>query len=261
MVLQGALFFGTGETVARAIETALGRQTSCVILDLRRLSEIDSIGTGILLELKIDLARRNAVLLLAAGDRTLAIERLEEFAALDAFGRADIYPDVDRAIECAKDDLLRAQTPTGTAEIMLSDLALFAGFAPSDVEAVAALMTRKVYDAGTIIFREGDPGDEVLIAAKGSTSAYLHRQNGANIRLATFAPGTIFGELAIIDRGPRTASVIAASELVCYVMRSADYAALAEKSPKAAIQLMAAIGRELSGRLRSANRTIDQLET
>jgi SulP family sulfate permease len=83
---------------------------------------------------------------------------------------------------------------------------------------------------------------------------------GANIRLATFAPGTVFGELAILDRGPRAASVIADGELVCYGMSRADYAALAQKSPDAAIQFMAAIGRELSGRLRTANRTIHQLE-
>jgi hypothetical protein len=44
-------------------------------------------------------------------------------------------------------------------------------------------------------------------------------------------------------------------------LTTADYAALAEKQPGIAIQLIAAIGRELSGRLRSANRTIHQLET
>jgi CRP-like cAMP-binding protein len=70
----------------------------------------------------------------------------------------------------------------------------------------------------------------------------------------------VFGELAILDRGPRSASVIADGELVCYGLSSTDYALLAEKSPPAAIQFMAAIGRELSGRLRTANRTIHQLE-
>jgi hypothetical protein len=44
-------------------------------------------------------------------------------------------------------------------------------------------------------------------------------------------------------------------------LTNADFAALAEKAPGAAIRFMAAIGRELSGRLRTANRTIHQLET
>jgi sulfate permease, SulP family len=214
-----------------------------------------------LLELKADLARRKANLLLAAGDQTNAFQRLEEFDALAALDRADIFPDVDRAIERGEDDLLRERALASATEVMLPQAALFAGFAPSDVAAIAAMMKRKTFAPDTIVFREGDPGDEVLIVTKGSASAYLHLPSGANIRLATFAPGTVFGELAILDRGPRAASVIADSELICYGMSRADYATLAEKSPSAAIQFMAAIGRELSGRLRTANRTIHQLET
>jgi sulfate permease, SulP family len=261
MELQGALFFGTGETMAKDIETARGQPTTCVILDLRRLTEIDSTGTNILLELKSDLGRRNIKFLIAAGGHTLAVERLEEFGAFASFDRADVFLDVDRAIEQAEDDLLRSQAPMESAEILLPEVALFAGFEPSDIQAIAAYMKRKTYEPGAVVFREGEPGDEVLVATKGTASAYLHLQNGANIRLATFAPGTVFGELAILDRGPRAASVIADGELVCYSLSRADYAALADKSPSAAIQFMAAIGRELSGRLRTANRTIHQLET
>jgi len=261
MELQGALFFGTGETMAKAVEAALGQGLSCVILDLRRLTEIDSTGANTLLELKADLARRKVTLLLAAGNQTMAMQRLEEFGALSAFDRADVFPDVDRCIERAEDALLRAQAPASSAEVMLLEVALFSGFEPSDIETIAAVMKRKIYDQGTVVFREGDPGDEVLIVTKGTASAYLQLPNGANIRLATFAPGTVFGELAILDQGPRAASVIADGELVCYSMSRANYAALAEQSPSAAIQFMAAIGRELSGRLRTANRTIHQLES
>jgi sulfate permease, SulP family len=261
MELQGALFFGTGETMTKAIEAALGQGISCVILDLRRLTEIDSTGANTLLELKADLARRNVTLLLAAGDRTIAMQRLEEFGALSAFDRTDIFSDVDRSIEQAEDSLLRPQALAGPAEVMLSQVALFSGFEPSDIEVIAAVMKRKTYSQNTVVFHEGDPGDEMLIVTKGAASAYLQLPNGANIRLATFAPGTMFGELAILDQGPRSASVIADGELVCYGMSRANYAVLAEKSPSAAIQFMAAIGRELSGRLRTANRTIHQLET
>lgn len=122
-------------------------------------------------------------------------------------------------------------------------------------------MTRKSYVRDEVVFREGDPGDEVLVVTSGSASAYLHLPDGANIRLATFSPGTVFGELAILDRQARSATVVADQDLVCYALTTADYAALAEKQPGIAIQLIAAIGRELSGRLRSANRTIHQLET
>jgi hypothetical protein len=232
-----------------------------VILDLRRLTEIDSTGTRILLELKSDLAQRRIDLLLAAGDRTTAMERMADFDALSAFDRVNIFPDLDRAIERAEEDLLRAQARLTPAVILLPEVGLFAEFGAADIATIESHMRRVRYDLGSMVFREGDPGDELFIVTKGTASAYLHLPNGANIRLATFAPGTVFGELAILDEGLRSASVVADGELLCYVLTKADYAALAESAPAVAIRLLAAVGRELSGRLRTANRTIHQLET
>jgi MFS superfamily sulfate permease-like transporter len=260
MELQGALFFGTSETTTKAIESALAQPTSCIILDLRRLTEIDSTGANALVELKSDLGRRGTKLLLAAGSATRAVERLDEFGALAKFDDSSVFPDVDRAIEHAEDDLLETWEQPGASELVLADVAFFAGFEPAQIAAVIALMTRKTYQPGATLFHEGDAGDEVLIATHGTASAYLHLPSGANIRLATFAPGTMFGELAILDQKPRAATVIADVELVCYSMSRAAFHTLAENSPAAAIQFMAAIGRELSGRLRTANRTIHQLE-
>jgi len=260
MELQGALFFGTGETLVKDIEASLGQGTSCIILDLRRLTEIDSTGANVLLELKTDLARRKIGLLLAAGDHTVAMERLEEFGGIAAIGQGDVYPDVDRAIERAEDDLLKTGSPSRVAEIPLPEVPLFAGFETADISAITSHMQRKQFDKNAVVFREGDAGDEVLIVTQGSASAYLQLPNGANVRLATFAPGTVFGELAVLDRGPRSATVIADGDFVCYSLSHADYTALTSESPQAAIQFVTAIGRELSGRLRSANRTIHQLE-
>jgi CRP-like cAMP-binding protein len=83
---------------------------------------------------------------------------------------------------------------------------------------------------------------------------------GRTIRLATFAPGTVFGELALLDPGPRSASVEADQELVCYVLTEKAFEQLRQEHPEAAITLVTNLGRELSRRLRQANRTIYQLE-
>jgi SulP family sulfate permease len=137
---------------------------------------------------------------------------------------------------------------------------LFAGFGQSELDAIEPLLRRAHYEKGSVIFREGDPGDELLIVTNGTASAYLQLPQ-MNVRLASFAPGTMFGELALLDQGPRSATVIADEELICYALSKANFAVLAAKVPDVAIRLVAAIGRELSGRLRGANRTIHQLET
>jgi SulP family sulfate permease len=260
MELQGALFFGTGEKMLNEVETALRRETSCVILDLRRLTEVDSTGANVLLELKTNLTQRNTKLLLAAAGQTIAMERLENFGIVSLIGDANIVPDVDRGIQRAEDDLLRTQPQLYDAEMPLAEVGVFAGFNATDLKAIEPYLNRATYPAAAVIFRESEVGNEVLIITKGIASAYLQIPN-TNIRLATFAPGTIFGELAILDEGVRSATVVADTELVCRTLTRSNFAALCAKSPSIAIRLLAAIARELSGRLRTANRTIHQLDT
>jgi len=261
--LQGALFFGTGEKLLNDIEAELRAETSCIILDLRRLTEIDSTGAQILLELESYLAQRRTTLLLAVGDRTTATGRLTDFGVLQSIDRANVFPDVDRAIERGEDDFLRAKGRSypEEEEVPFAQIGLLNGFDHADLAAIHSRLQRVRYDQGGLAFREGDPGDALLIVAKGKASAYLRLPNGADTRLATFAPGTVFGELAILDEGLRSASVVADEELVCYALTKSAFAALAAETPSVAVRLLAAIGRELSGRLRAADRTINELET
>jgi len=259
MELEGALFFGTGEKMLSEVEAALERETSCLILDLRRLTEIDSTGAKVLLELKANLVLRKTELLLAAAGGAIAMERLENFAVVLAIGDANIVPDVDRAIQRAEDELLRTQPQSYDAEMPLAEVGVFAQFSAPDLKAIEPRLNRASYPAGATVFRENEVGDKVLIVVKGTASAYLQLPH-SNIRLATFAPGTIFGELAILDEGVRSATVVADKELVCRTLTTSDFAALAKTSPEVAIRLLAAIAHELSGRLRSANRTIHQLD-
>jgi CRP-like cAMP-binding protein len=232
-----------------------------VILDLRRLTEIDSTGANALVELKASLDRRKIGLLLAVAQRTAAMEWLANFGVVPSIGDASVLPDVDRAIERAEDDLLRGEPQLyHREEIPLAEVGLFADFTPDDLAVIERHLQRAAYRPGNVILREGDPGNELLVLTKGYASASLELTN-ANIRLATFAPGTIFGELALLDAKARSATVIADDEVVCYALSRSDFAAIAAKSPNLAIRLLVAVGRELSGRLRTANRTIHHLET
>lgn len=262
MELQGALFFGSAEKLANEITAQLLQDTRYVILDLRRITEIDSTGSQILQEINADLVLHGKRLLLSVAQPSASAELLADSGVVDALTRDRIYPDLDRAIEWAEDDLLRAEAREGDAqtEIPLDRASILAGFTPADVAAVEKHFQRVVYEAGRVIFREGEPGNELFIIAKGTASAFLHQASGGDMRLVTFAPGTVFGELAILDAGTRSATVATEHELVCYVLTGKDFASLSEGAPAVAIKLLANLGRQLSHRLRGANRTIQQLE-
>lgn len=260
MELQSALFFGSGETLAKEIEAARQSETRTVILDLRRVTEIDTTGAQVLSEIGNNLERMGKNLLIAVTANTKPAIRLGDFGVSAALS-GKLFPDVDRAIEWAEDDLLKNEMPASSVpEIPLEKMGLLTGFTPAEISALSQKFRRESYKAGQPVFHEGDPGDEVFLIAKGTASVFI-KQPGGNIRLATFAPGTVFGELALLDDGTRSASVIADEELVCYGLTKLAFAALTREAPAIAIGLVSALGRELSARLRKANRTIHQLES
>jgi sulfate permease, SulP family len=260
--LQGVLFFGSAEMLSDDTERASAAGMRTIILDLRRVTEIDATGARILTEIQTSLARKNQHLALALAKNSQTAARLSEAGIIEAIGTGCVFEDIDRAIEWAEDELIRTDAKdTKSDEIPLASVDLLSTLTSTEREAIERHTRRETFPRGKIIFREGDPGQELFIITKGRASAYLKQINGGEIRLATFAPGTIFGELATLDAGPRSASVVADDDVVCYVLSDQQFAALAKDAPSVAIKLLSGLGRELSRRLRRANQTIHQLET
>ena len=260
--LQGVLFFGSAETLSDDIERLSATGTRAIILDLRRVTEIDTTGARILTDIQLSLARKNQHLGLAMTRSSENAVRLSEAGIIDAIGTDCVFEDIDRAMQWAEDDLLRAEAKDfKDDEIPLARVDLLSTLTSAEIETFKSHTRHATYTRGKIIFREGDPGKELFIVTRGRVSAYIGQSGGGDIRLVTFAPGTVFGELAILDAGPRSASVIADDDVICYVLSGEQFAALAGDAPAVAIKLLAGLGRELSGRLRRANRTISQLES
>jgi sulfate permease, SulP family len=260
MELQGALFFGTGEKLVQEIDHALTQETTFVILNLRRVNEIDSTGARALLEISAMLAARQKTLFLVLGSESVPMIRLRDFQILDSIPPSRVFADSDRAIEQAENELLSDRANFDGAELPLREVGVLINFSEFQIATIAPRLVREETAKGSVVFREGDPGRNLLMITKGTASAYLRLPSGGRIRLATFGPGTIFGELALLDEGLRSATVITDDDLICYSLSKDDFAALANESPAVAIKLLASLGRELSGRLRVANRTIHELE-
>jgi SulP family sulfate permease len=260
--LQGVLFFGSAETLSDEIQRIPAAGTQIIILDLRRVTEIDTTGARILADIQPSLARKNQCLAVVLVRNSEISTCLSETGIIDILGADHVFEDIDRAIEWAEDDLLRIETKEfNNHEIPLAHIDLLSTLTSDEIKRVRDHTRQATYSSGQVIFHEGDPGKEIFILTKGRASAYLSQSNTGKIRLMTFAPGTVFGELAILDAGPRSASVIADDDIICYVLTEKQFAALAKDAPAVAIKLLVSLGRELSGRLRRANRTIHQLES
>jgi MFS superfamily sulfate permease-like transporter len=260
--LQGVLFFGSAEMLNDDIERASASGLRTIILDLRRVTEIDATGSQILVDIQTSLACKNQHLVLSLAKNSETAARLSEAGTIEAIGPGCVFEDIDRAMEWAEDDLIRthADEVTKSDEIPLTHVDLLSTLTSTELKAIKSHTRREAFPRSTVIFREGEPGKQLFIVTKGNVSAYLNQNNGGDIRLATFAPGTIFGELAFLDAGPRSATVVADDDVICYVISDKQFAALAKHTPEVAIKLLSRLGRELSRRLRRANLTIHQLE-
>jgi hypothetical protein len=165
-----------------------------VIVDLRRVTEIDSTGRQILTEIRAMLDARGITLLISGTWPSGGADGIVE--PQHAFG------DIDRAMEFAEDALLNEafREVEALPEIAVDEIGLLDGFEPGEIAAITARLRRTIYPKGLTVFEQGAPGHEIFFIARGHASVRL--KNGArDIRLMTFTAGTVFGELALLDKG------------------------------------------------------------
>jgi SulP family sulfate permease len=252
--LQGALFFGSAERLAQIVDSETAEGTAALLLDLRRITEIDSTGARILGDIDAVLSARGVKLALVLSGRTETAARLA-----DIFQRDRFFPDIDRAIEWAEDELLRKAGTGSSLELPLDRLPLLRDFTADEIEGLRIWLEPVSWPAGHVIFRHGDSGSSLYLVTRGRASVHL-RHDDEGIRLVTFAAGAVFGELALLDPGPRSATVTADEDLTGFGLSEASFTVLCQKQPDIAIKLLSALGRELSVRIRYANTTIQQLQ-
>jgi anti-anti-sigma factor len=263
--LEGPLFFGTAEELAGRVETALGDGVAWVVLDLKRVNEIDTTGVRILLQIHARVAARGGELALChvgAAGRVGAMLRNMGVAA--AVGDGRLHPDADRALEWAEDRLIaRELAPEARGEhLPFEQLDVLAGLDARECECLRALLSERRFAPGQVVIREGDRSRELFAIVRGTASVRIRLPGEEREkRLATFAAGAIFGEVALLDREPRSATVQADDELVCYVLDEGGFETLKARHPLVAVKLLANIGRELGRRIRRTTATVYQLES
>jgi sulfate permease, SulP family len=262
--LEGALFFGTAEELAVSIEASVRDSVAVVILDLRRVNDIDSTGARILLQIQDGLRREGKRLLLSHADDHPAVSTaLQAMRVSAAVGPATMFHDTDAALEHAEDLMITAHRAdaVAAAELPVDRLPLLDGLTTEQRARFGALLVRRVYRAGEVVVQEGEEDHSLLLIAGGTASVKIKRAGHERYRrLATFSPGTVFGEVALLDRQPRSARVTADENLVCYVLSAEAFDALTMDDPPIAIHLLSNLGRELSRRLRRATAMVSQLE-
>jgi len=130
---------------------------------------------------------------------------------------------------------------------LLARVPLFAGLSKRHLRGLAAIAREQRFDEGEAIAREGKPGDDFYVIVSGQAKV-LRGKRG----LGRLTPGDFFGEIALLDEGPRSASVVAETPITVLTINRKPFQTALQREPSVVLKML----EELAGRLRSQERSL-----
>jgi len=264
--LQGSLFFGTANQLLTALEPDLKERTY-IVLDMRRVQGVDVTAARVLEQVEDILSERRAFLIfchfalqvpsgqdLAQYFERVGIVRPERFVR--------VFATRDDALLWIEDRILAEQLPARPAEALLDlrEMDLFAGRKEETLLALEACMEKRSYKAGETIFVRKDEGQELILIRRGAVRVQIPLGEKLMYHVATFGRGDFVGELAFLDRHPRSAEAIALVDTDLFLLSRDRFDGLAEEHKRIAIQLLEAVASTLASRLRRTDKQLRALQ-
>lgn len=133
----------------------------------------------------------------------------------------------------------------GSAIEALERVQLFAGLDRDTLERLATGLRTRRFRRNEVLFHQGDPGDSLFIVTAGAVKIVLPSEEGDEAILATVRPGAFFGELALLDGAPRSATAVAMEPTETLILPRDRFRLLIDTEPATRDALLAALAGEL----------------
>ena len=131
---------------------------------------------------------------------------------------------------------------------LIQQIELFQGVQPTELEPIAQQMTESAYYDGEVVFLEGEPGDRLYLIFAGKMHAFVERE-GSIITYGHLQMGECFGEMALVEDAPRSATVKSEGPSLCLSLSKEEFLRLINRNPDIALGMI----KGLVGRLRKTN--------
>jgi glutaminase len=256
--LQGNMTFATTEAVAHSVMDRID-ELEHVVLDFGHVLTINDTSARMIYELSLRLASLGKRLISTHPDRVPLLRRVFKIRAKERFAELFLtFPDNDPALEWCEERLLKSHGIEPELDHMptIAECDLFEGLSEQELEVLSSCLEMKKFPAGGTVIETGAEASELYLLAMGRVSVFVEHESGARRRLATFSPGMVFGEVALIDSAPRSATIIADSAVECIVLTVDDFHRLGADHPAIKIKLLENLSRGLCRKLRKANREL-----
>lgn len=142
---------------------------------------------------------------------------------------------------------------------LLKDIAIFSGLDDDQRNLIAGEMKRSEYRSGEMIFREGDPGEQLFVVLRGAVCIFIIDNEGKDVVLAEVKAGSYFGEMSIIDQTCRSAGCRVIEDCVLLELFADDFIRIKNTMPESSVKVMNRMLSIIVGRLMKTGAFITQM--
>ena len=259
MALQSYLFFGSANRLYQHVKALLAQQPTCrfLIFDFRRVTGIDSSATQSFAQIKQATSEAGARIVLV--NLTPELQRAFRTARFIA-DDITVVPDLDRALESCENVIIGAHRAQGgdtrSLRAWLSEALGDAQLA----DRLAEYCRRLEVQAGDIIARQGDAAAAMHFILEGRVGIIVDLPEGRSMRVRSLGRHTTVGEMGLITRSPRSATIQAEAASVLYELDAEAFERIKREHPALSQALLAYVVRVMAERLSFANRAIGVLQ-
>ncbi|HAP11248.1 MAG TPA: sulfate permease, partial [Afipia sp.] len=256
--LQSYLFFGSANRLYQHVKTLLEHHPECryLVFDFKLVTGIDSSAAYSFAQIRRSAIENDVKLVLVnlprAAEKML---RSGEFLAGDIL----IMPDLDHALEWCENEIIARHSGLEQEEGDLQGW--FAGILGNEHDAaeLARRCERLEVRAFETIARAGEPADSVLFILNGRIGVIVDAGGGHSTRVRSLGRHTTVGEMGLVARQPRSATIRAETDSVLYVLRADAFNAITASNPALGQKLLTYFMSVLAERLTFASRMIGVL--
>ena len=249
---QGVLDFAAIERLIAELALLLVNAWILVI-DFANVSELPEESRHLLVQELASLRCEGVVVLLVRCDHLA----LDGGPGIGGHDRPMTFLHLDQAIERAEDLLLESMLPEHSGGRPAEEEANYGGFLelldPIHHQTLFSISQLRQFEAGDLVIRKGEPGDELFIVKSGRFTVTIQLQGKNNVlhesRLATFEPGMCFGEIAFLSKQTRSADVIADLPGSCWVLSRLAFDQLRQRDPSIVTDILLALTGDLGKKL------------
>lgn len=132
-----------------------------------------------------------------------------------------------------------------TAIETLENVYLFQDLSPDDLKQLVERSTLKRFPKNSVLVNEGDDTDSLYIIHSGKVKFYLSDEDGKELVLGIAGPGEYFGEIALLDESPRSASAMSLEECKIFVLSKSQFEAFLKQDTAICLRVMRGLTRRL----------------